>query len=247
MARPRIAITSCTAADAPTSEVVGREYVDAVVAAGGLPVVLPVLEPPLAAEALEGAHGLLVTGGGDIDPHRYGAEAHPEVYGVDPRRDAWELALVAALGGRPVLGICRGAQLLNVAAGGTLVQHLPDVTELVHRDRERDREEVHEVEVEPASRLHAVLGGLRAGVNSLHHQAVDRLGDGLAIVARADDGTVEAVEAVDGRQLLGVQWHPELLADREPHRSVFAWLVAAADVRRVHDGPPVVMAEAPAG
>ncbi|MDQ2650788.1 MAG: gamma-glutamyl-gamma-aminobutyrate hydrolase family protein [Actinomycetota bacterium] len=243
MLRPRIAVTSCAPATGPHAEVVGREYVDAVLEAGGLPVVLPILTPDLAAEALAGCHGLLLTGGGDVDPTRYGAEAHPEVYGVDPRRDAWELALLSATD-LPVLGICRGSQLINVAAGGTLVQHLPDHTDVVHRDRERDREYVHEVDVTPVSRLHAVLGHRRVGVNSLHHQAVDRVGAGLQVVATATDGTIEAVESTGDRQVLAVQWHPELLAEREPHRSLFTWLIAAADAHRTHDSAGLGVSDA---
>lgn len=233
MPGPRIGITTCThQADGPV-ESVGRPYVDAVLGAGGIPIVLPVLEPGFAPAVLEGIDGLLLTGGADVDPAAYGGTGHPEVYGVDPARDAWELALARAAS-VPTLGICRGAQVIGVAAGGTLVAHLPDVTGLEHRVRERDRELVHDVDVVAGSRLHAVVGGVRIGVNTLHHQAVDRVGDGLVVSARATDGTIEAVEGVGDRPVLGVQWHPELLTDHEAHHAVFVWLVAAADAARTH-------------
>lgn len=233
MLGPRIGITTCTHdADGPV-EAVGREYVDAVLAVGGVPVLLPVLDPVHAPTALAGVDGLLLTGGADVDPAAYGEAAHPDVYGVRPERDAWELALARAAE-VPTLGICRGSQVLNVAGGGTLVQHLPDRTDVVHRDREHDRELVHDVEVLPGSRLHAVVGGLRLGVNSLHHQAVEVIGDGLVVTAWAPDGTAEAVEGTGDRPVLGVQWHPELLTDHDAHRAVFAWLVAAADASRAH-------------
>ena len=229
MDRPRIGITSSNHED---GHAVARDYVEAVVAAGGLPVLLPILAPDLAPVALRDLDGLLCSGGGDIEPGCYGQSPHPDVYGLDPARDAWELALVAAAE-VPVLGICRGSQLLNVAAGGTLVQHLPDHTAIVHRQMDRKREIVHDVEVHPGSRLHAVVGGLQLGVNSLHHQAVDEVGTGFTAVAWAPDGTIEAIEAIGDRPVLAVQWHPELLLEHEAHRGLFAWLVAAADARRV--------------
>ncbi len=231
MPRPRIAITAHTSTGDDTTETVVRAYVDAVVTAGGLPVLLPILPPELAAEALADVDGLVLTGGADVDPARYGGAWHPEVYGVDAGRDEWEQALARTVT-VPVLGICRGMQLLNVAAGGTLVAHLPDVTEQPHREKERGGELVHEVAVTRGSRLHAVVGGLILGVNTLHHQAVDRVGAGFSISAMAPDGTVEAIEARD-RPVIGVQWHPELLPGHDGHASTFGWLVAAADAKRI--------------
>jgi putative glutamine amidotransferase len=227
--RPRIGITSSNHED---GHAVARDYVEAVVVAGGLPVLLPILSPELAPVALRDLDGLLCSGGGDLDPAVYGQAPHPDVYGIDPARDAWELALVAAAA-VPVLGICRGSQLLNVASGGTLVQHVPDRTAVVHRDMERKRELVHDVDVQPGTRLHAVVGALRLGVNSLHHQAVDQVGAGYQAVAWAPDGTVEAIEALGDRPVLAVQWHPELLLDHDAHRTLFTWLTASADARRV--------------
>jgi putative glutamine amidotransferase len=232
--RPRIGITSApTVHDGRRIDRVSRWYVDAIRRAGALPFVLPTLEPEDAKETLAALDGLVLTGGGDVAPWLYGAQPAPEVYDVDRARDSWELALIRAAGDRlPVLGICRGAQLLNVAAGGTLFQHLPDVTDEPHRLRERDREPVHVVDIEPGSRLGEILGQGRVGVNSVHHQAVDRVGSGLRAVAWARDGIVEAVERSDGAPVVAVQWHPESLIDLAPHGRLFLWLTRTAARRR---------------
>lgn len=228
MGGPRIGITTFRgrdSSDRPTVAV-GQAYVDAVHAAGGFPVLLPILDPGAAPDGLAGLDGLVLSGGGDVDPTRYGQAPAPEVAGVDVARDAWELALVAAAPPTlPVLAICRGMQVLNVARGGTLVQHVPG-----HSERSRKLEVVHDVEIVPDTRLALVTGAQRLGVNTLHHQAVDALGTGLRVAAHAPDGTVEAVEAADGSPVLGVQWHPELLQDRRRQELLFRWVVDAARV-----------------
>lgn len=208
---------------------VGRGYLDGVVAAGGLPVVLPSLDPAFAAAAVDGIDGLLLTGGGDIDPRRYGAEPEPETGAPDHERDAWELALVAAARRAevPILGICRGAQVLNVASGGTLVQHLPTREADGHDDLDRAAHEVHDVVVALDSTLHLALGAASVRANTLHHQSVDAVGEGLSATGIAVDGVVEAIES-DDDLVLGVQWHPELLLDRPIHLALFAWLVDGA-------------------
>jgi putative glutamine amidotransferase len=223
---PRIGITTFRgrdASDRPTVGV-GQAYVDAVHGAGGFPVLLPILDPAAAPDALAGLDGLLLSGGGDVEPTRYGQEPAPEVYGVDAARDAWELGLLgAAPASMPVLAICRGMQVLNVARGGTLIQHVGG-----HAERDRRHEVVHDVEIVPGTRLALVSGAQAMGVNTLHHQAVAALGAGLCVAALAPDGTVEAVEADDGTPVLAVQWHPELLQDRPRQRVLFRWLVDAA-------------------
>jgi putative glutamine amidotransferase len=242
--KPRIGLspTPATHEDRLVDQV-NRSYVDAVVRAGGLPLILPVLDPADADQVLQTVDGLLLTGGGDVEPLHYGATAVPEVHGIDPGRDAFELALVpaAAAAGIPVLGICRGAQVLNVAMGGTLVQHLPDVSDRPHCLRDRSGEPVHDVGIEAGTRLAGLAGVDRLPVNSLHHQAVDTLGSGLRAVAWADDGVVEAIEGVWSR-MLGVQWHPELLPGHPAHDGLFRWLVAEADVAVAAIAPAVVPA-----
>ncbi|MGN6695440.1 MAG: gamma-glutamyl-gamma-aminobutyrate hydrolase family protein [Aquihabitans sp.] len=211
-------------------ETVGRGYVDGVVAAGGLPIVLPSLAPQHAPAAVAGIDGLLLTGGGDIEPAHYGAGRDPETGPADDVRDRWELALVGAArdAGIPILGICRGAQVINVAFGGTLVQHLPDRAADGHDDLPRSADEVHDITVAPGTRLHRILGVPSTRANTLHHQSVDEIGSGLVASGIADDGVVEVVEAVDG-PVLGVQWHPELLLDRPGHAALFEWVVHPAD------------------
>ncbi|GAU66195.1 putative peptidase C26 family protein [Streptomyces sp. NBRC 110611] len=187
---------------------------------GGLPVLLPPGEPATAAATVARLDGLVIAGGADVAPDRYGAEPHPRTGPPALDRDAWELALIEAAltGGVPLLGICRGLQLLNVALGGTLVQHLdghagpPGVFGY------------HDVEPVPGTLLGRALPE-PVSVPTYHHQAVDRLGSGLLASAHAADGTVEALELPDARAFtLGVQWHPE--AGDDPR--VMDALVAAA-------------------
>jgi gamma-glutamyl-gamma-aminobutyrate hydrolase PuuD len=189
-----------------------RTYVDIVLAAGGVPVVLPpVVE---SAHAVDRVDAVLLSGGRDVAPERYAADPHPAAGLPHPDRDASELAVLdrALALGVPVLGVCRGAQLLNVAFGGTLHQHLPDV---VGHDGHNPSPGVFndvDVRLDPASRVGAAVGP-HVRVRCHHHQAVDRLAPGLIATGWADDGTVEAVET-DGKDprhlfVVGVQWHPE--------------------------------------
>lgn len=239
--KPRIGITvSLTIHDERAVEALERAYVEAVIKAGGVPLVLPACDPA-EVEAVAGClDGLLLSGGSDIDPAAYGATLSPEVRGVEVDRDAWEIALVgyAVRVGLPVLGTCRGAQVLNVAMGGTLVAHLPAVASGQHCQRDRWAEAVHDVSVQQASGLRAILGADVIGVNSLHHQAVDRVGNGLRAVAWADDGVIEAVEGLGSAPMLGVQWHPELLPALEGHPALFSWLVGHAVRFRAPVGAP---------
>jgi putative glutamine amidotransferase len=162
--------------------------------------------------------GLLLVGGPDVDPARYGQQPHPAVYGVDHDRDAFEAALVrtAIDGDVPVLAICRGIQLLNVALGGTLDQHILDREGLVpHGDPKEDEPATHAVRLEPGSLLAKSMGREEVDCSSHHHQALARLGDGLTPVGWSEDGLVEAVEMHD-HWVLGVQWHPEITAASDP-------------------------------
>ena len=186
-----------------------QSYVDGVAGAGGLPVLLPP-QARGAARVVAALDGLLLAGGPDVDPARYGRPPHPRTGPPATARDAWEFALLdAALArGIPVLGVCRGMQVLNTALGGTLVQHLPDRVGHTGHQPARATFGPQTVRVRPDAVLGPVLGGA-ATVRCYHHQAVDRLGTGLLPAAWAEDGTVEAVELPGRRFTVGVQWHPE--------------------------------------
>lgn len=184
-------------------------YVRAVERAGGRPLLVPPSAEGVE-ETLGALDGLILSGGADLDPASYGAETHPETNGVRPDRDRAELALLEGALARdmPVLAVCRGSQVLNVALGGDLVQHLPDV---VGHERHKHTPGVfadHDVEIVPGTRLQALVGD-RAPVKSHHHQGFGRIGEGLRESARADDGTAEAIEDPGRRFALGVLWHPE--------------------------------------
>jgi putative glutamine amidotransferase len=209
-------------------------YVDVVVAAGGLPLVLPSVEPDTAAAYLARIDGLLLTGGDDVDPSCYGRDPHPELGEVDPARDRFEVALVrgARAAGTPVLGICRGIQLLNAAFGGTLVQDVPsEVTGAIqHQQRTVTMGEYgHALAAVPGTRFARIAGAESFRVNSYHHQAVDRVADGLVVTARSPDGIVEGLEDPAHPFLEAVQWHPERLPeDRVTVRLLRAFVEAAA-------------------
>jgi gamma-glutamyl-gamma-aminobutyrate hydrolase PuuD len=201
-------------------------YIDAVVAAGAIAVLLPPQPAEAATAAVERLDGLVLTGGADIEPERYGQEPQPATGPRRPERDAWELALLGGALQRalPVLGVCRGLQVLNVGLGGTLEQHVPD--RVGHRDHLPAPGQFGRVpvRVEPTSRL-ASLIGTNVTVHCYHHQAVASLAPDLRAVAHSEDATVEAAEAPGHPFLVGVQWHPEQDAK---DRRLFAGLVAAA-------------------
>ncbi|CAA9270639.1 MAG: Glutamine amidotransferase, class I [uncultured Acidimicrobiales bacterium] len=231
MGAPRIGLTSSPGVfEDRLVATLERAYTAAIVQAGCIPLYLPMLDPIQAEAVVSVLDGLLFTGGGDVDPTWYGRQPSPHLGPVNGEQDGWEMALVrAGLSHElPMLGICRGSQVMNVALGGTLVQHLPDTTTLEHCVKERCSSPVHDVVVDGRSRLGAVLGVESLGVNSLHHQAVEQLGDGLYPVAWAEDGTVEAVESSGPNRMIGVQWHPELLVDDARHAALFSWLAAEA-------------------
>jgi putative glutamine amidotransferase len=231
MAAPRIAITTSGLRRVQLN----AAYLHAVQQAGGLPFVVATLPGPEAAlTTLAECDALLLTGGGDVAPERYGEARHPAVDGVAAERDAVEAALIdAALDRRmPVLAICRGMQMLNVALGGTLVQDVPSEIPgaLQHPNPETCTEPVHDVSVEAGSRLAGIVGEGRLAVNSRHHQSVARPGAGLRVVAEAPDGVAEAAELDDPqRWVIAVQWHPEDLVDAHAHaHALFAELVRQA-------------------
>jgi putative glutamine amidotransferase len=207
-------------------------YVAALRAAGARTALLPPAQPAPAEEVLAPFDGLLLAGGGDIEPACYGAADHPAQYGLDPDRDELELALARAAVrlGTPTLGICRGVQLLNVAFGGTLVQHLPDGDGHV-RHRDEAKQALHGLKAEPDSRLAEALGQVEVEGLSHHHQGLDRLGEGFRPVAWAPDGLVEGIERDQG-WIVGVLWHPESTAAADPvQRRLLSFFVDVASRR----------------
>jgi putative glutamine amidotransferase len=218
VARPIVGITTyLTLASFGVWEVesalVPYDYVRAVERAGGRALLVPPSQEG-AEETLDALDGLIFSGGSDLDPQLYGQEAHPQTTGIDPARDTGELTLLRGALARdlPVLGICRGSQLLNVALGGELVQHLPELVGHDHHEQTPGTFASHEVEIVPGSRLASLIGE-RAAIKSHHHQGFSRLGDGLEPVARDSDGTVEAMEMPGRRFTVGVLWHPEASDD----------------------------------
>ena len=236
MRRPLIGLsTSVTSDTAPERAYLNAAYVHAVQLAGGVPVLLP---PQLDSEAraalADRLDGLVLSGGGDLDPVRYGQPPHPRTADVSPARDTLEIALVhrALERDTPLLAICRGIQVLNVALGGTLYQDLPDEPggPIVHAQTEPRLRPTHTVKVMPeATQLGAIAAASELAVNSFHHQGIHRLGDGLREVAWAADGLIEAVEMAGDRSVIGEQWHPEDLVGHDAAaRKLFAALVDAA-------------------
>jgi putative glutamine amidotransferase len=207
---------------------VGQAYVHAIQRAGGIPVLIPTGidadSPQALAQKLD---GLLLTGGGDIDPTRFNGQTHPKVYGVSPERDALELGLIKSFlgAGKPLLAICRGIQVLNVAFGGGLHTHIADQVEnaLKHDwfpGYPRDKLS-HTVSLKCESLLYKIFGADEIPVNSLHHQGIARVGQGLAAIGFAPDGLVEALVVEGADFALGVQWHPECLPEDPGMQALF--------------------------
>ena len=204
-----------------------EQYLTGVTSSGGIAILLPPQNPDAADAAIAGLDGLILTGGADVAPELYGAQRHPLTDPARVDRDAWELALFRAAERRrmPVLAICRGLQLVNVARGGTLQQHLP---ESLGTERYRLGGGVfadNAVQVSDDTALAGVLGAGEVRVHSYHHQGIDRLGEGLVAAARSDDGLVQAFVDTSAGHVVGIQWHPEENAE---DRRLFADLVAQA-------------------
>ena len=240
--RPTVLLTTSTVPRTSSlrrdDAMTGRNYSEGVIGAGGLPLMVANLDPALADGYAASAGALLLTGGSDVDPEYFGAAPDQELGSVDPERDAFELELYRAFreAGKPVLGICRGVQLINIAHGGTLHQHLPAVAATwQHEQRDYRGLPSHAVELEAGSYLAQGFGSTTIKTNSYHHQAVDEVGAGLRVTARTGDGIIEALEAESGSWVLGVQWHPEMTFKHLPeHRVPFDLLLAA-----LRQGEPV--------
>jgi putative glutamine amidotransferase len=241
-------VTPAAQADPPRREMaLGMKYCIAVEAAGGVPVVMPPMHDEAIEPLLERLSGVVLSGGPDMDPGTYGGRYHPQLGPTEPDLDHFELCVVqrALESELPLLAICRGAQVLNVALGGDLYQHLPEDPggSIDHRKRTADAPDTaHEVRVEPRTVL---AGSLRRDgdthVNSFHHQAAHRLGRGLRAVAWAADGVVEAIELPERDFVVGVQWHAEALVEQPEQLALFEAFVRAAGR---HDAPAARMSRA---
>ena len=215
-----VAVTAGTRQDGDTNRVrLTAAYVTALENAGLIPLIVPPLSSARAAAAvLDSVAGLVLTGGGDIDPALYGEKRHEKVHSVNAARDATEAALIEAARtrGMPVLAICRGIQMLNVALGGTLVQDIASQceTDIAHdEDGPRDSR-THEIAIEPGSLIAAAVGAEHVTVNSFHHQSVKKVAEGMRVTARSPDGIIEAIESTDEAWwVMAVQWHPEEMND----------------------------------
>src|ERR1044071_3703486 len=201
-------------------------YVDALRRAGAVPVLIPP-QPENAADVVDDLDGLLLAGGDDCDPAAYGEPRHPTVEPMDARRQANDLALakLAREKGLPTLGICLGVQVMNVAAGGTLIQHIE--SDIDHASEPSDRHR-HEVTLDSATKLASILGDGHMNVNSSHHQAIKDVGRGLRVTAHAPDGIVEGLEDPRHRFYVGVQWHPEDMPKDDSATKIFRAFVEAA-------------------
>lgn len=231
--KPLIGIT-CSEEPAGGRLFLNRSYAAAVAGAGGIPFLLPALEG-LEADFLKRIDGILLSGGGDVDPHLFGEEPLEVTGEISPGRDAFEINItrIALAEGQPVLGVCRGIQVLNIAAGGSVCQDISSVTEspLKHSQLAPRWYPTHGLAILPDSRLSDVIGGVSVRVNSFHHQAVNRVAGGFIVNARSPDGVIEGIEAEKG-YAVGVQFHPEDMYERDRRfLNIFRSLVEAAASR----------------
>ena len=233
MSRPVIGITTYLTparfgAWEEEAALIPAAYVNAIEAAGGRPLLVPPSTKGIE-ETLDRLDGLLFSGGSDLDPELYGQEAHPETNGIVPERDRAEIALLRAALERdiPILAVCRGSQVLNVALGGDLVQHLPEIVGDEKHKQTPGEFADHDVDLVTGTRVQEILGD-HAPVKSHHHQGYGKIGDGLREAARAEDGTIEALEDPSRRFAMGVLWHPEAGEDL----ALFEALVAEARTYR---------------
>lgn len=210
---------------------VQHTYVRAVTLGGGIPILIPAILPEEDLNELYSqVDGILFSGGGDISLKYFNGEDHPKISDVDDARDITELSLLkqSVEDGKPLLAICRGVQVMNVALGGTLYTHIPDqFPNALHHDNEEFTEIIHPVNVDETSRLAEIFGETLLNVNSLHHQGLKDVAPSLRVVGHAPDGMIEAVELPDHPYAMGVQWHPEWLTDQPVMRRLFKSFVEA--------------------
>lgn len=240
MRQPIIAITSKRETNSLPQMTVKENYIQAVIRAGGTPVMIPIgIDDAQIEQISRMADSILLPGGGDIDPQIFDGIPHEEVYGKSPELDHIELELVRYARERsiPLFGVCRGCQVVNVAFGGSLFTHLDDqFGDTIQHSNKNYSKLPHTVEIQPGTKLAQMIPQQTIQVNSLHHQGIDRLGSGLVVNAIADDGLVEGVEYPDHPFLLAVQWHPEALPEDESARSLFKHFISAASAYAEKNG-----------
>jgi putative glutamine amidotransferase len=233
MKRPTIGITSDYSDADPNKYELTMYYARSIELAGGLPVMLPfAVDLALVPQYVERCDGILLAGGCDIDPATYGEAWHPMAQHLDPRRQAFEMALLAEIDRRrkPVLGICLGSQMMNVHRGGSLFQFLPDADRADPIEHRRDKGwgNRHEILIKPQTSVAQALGKTEITGNSSHKQAVKDVGRGLRVIATAPDGIVEGIEDPSMPLFVGVQWHPERMSEQDDHLALFKMLVEKA-------------------
>lgn len=195
------------------------DYIDAISLAGGIPIILPIIEDEASIrQQLQGVHVLVLTGGCDVNPKVYGEEPSPKLEAIVNERDTYDLRLIRiAVEMRiPILGICRGMQILNVAFGGSLYQDIAEVVSIAHRQTMKRNEPCHKVNVVSPSLLHQIVGATSLLTNSFHHQAIKKLAPGFIVTATSSDGIIEALEKPGDTPILALQWHPEMMAAKDP-------------------------------
>jgi len=236
MPKPVIIVAGHLETHSKSSPIYGAKqaYLQAILLAGGLPLVVAPHLPTEDLQALIGlGDGFLLCGGGDVEPFRYGGERCARLAGLEPRRDEFELQLLSLIleADKPLLAICRGVQVLNVALGGTLIcdiaNDLPQASKHDYFPGFKRDLVVHDVNIEPNTLLAEMLGVNKVGTNSLHHQALSKVGEGLVVSARADDKVIEGVEMPSKRFVLGVQWHPECMPESPQMQHLFEAFIHA--------------------
>jgi putative glutamine amidotransferase len=230
MKKPIIGVTAHVELDYKHS--LASDYVKAIITANGLPVILPIWLDQDVQQLVEMLDGIVITGGGDIDPTIFGEEPHPQLGTISPGRDSFEMALIQAFlkKNKPILGICRGMQILNLTIGGDMFQDIYSQSEqplLQHSQKANRTHRAHYVEAQEGSLMAKLAGQSKFMVNTFHHQAVRNVPEPLMISGVASDGVIEAIESVEHRFVLGVQWHPEALAvaGEEMNKRIFAEFV----------------------
>jgi putative glutamine amidotransferase len=238
--QPIIAITTKREVIGQPHITIWEYYIQSVIRAGGIPILIPsLINNDQLRQLASIADGILISGGGDIDPIIFKGQEHNKVYGIDEERDRVELELVklAATRSIPLLGICRGLQVINIAMGGTLFTDIADqFSKSIKHSNKSFTKIIHDVKVDPGSLLNSIVEQATLKVNSLHHQGINRLGSGLSVSAVAGDGLTEGIENSEKEFFMGVQWHPEAMTEDPAAIALFSSFINAAQKYREQNG-----------